>query len=198
MLIFIGLGNIGDRYVDTRHNAGFMWIDKAFSFLINKGYNYCDFKLDKKFKAEVALVYDVKLNFSQLPNEFRDMQGSSTDILLAKPTTFMNLSGLSASKLVNFYKIDVYHELILVHDDLDLALGSFKIQSRKSPKGHNGVLSVQNSLGTNNFLKIRLGVDSRRPDDRIDPANYVLKKMTEIEKLKLNEAIQATLKLIFA
>ncbi|MFC1780150.1 aminoacyl-tRNA hydrolase [Patescibacteria group bacterium] len=160
-IVVIGLGNPGDEFITTRHNAGFMYID----YLLNK------FK-DKNVKVKKlknSVVYEVEKN-----------------ILLVKPQTFMNESGLAVKEVVKWYDVNVEEELILAHDDLDIPLGKFKLQFAKSPKDHNGILSVENHLGTTHFKRLRIGVENRGTKS-ISGEKYVLKKFSDEELVEIKK-----------
>ena len=181
MKIFLGLGNPGAEYAQTRHNAGFLFVDELAK---NLGLS---FKFNKKFIAELASVRD--------------------DLFLLKPQTFMNCSGESIRAFLDFLKIDLSdnlngpttgpHDLIVVHDDLDLELGTYKLQRGKGPKAHNGLQSVYKHLGTQDFWHLRIGVDSRGGERQVPPADYVLKALTTAEQEQLRvvfkEVLQALL-----
>ncbi|HCQ31731.1 TPA: aminoacyl-tRNA hydrolase [Candidatus Collierbacteria bacterium] len=161
MKLVVGLGNPGNEYVNTRHNAGFMFVDRFTGGV--------RFSLEGKFEA---LIYRDK------------------DVLLVKPQTFMNESGRAVRKIVDFYKLGV-NDLILVHDDLDLKLGEYKIQKGVGPKVHNGVSSVEASLPDKNFLRLRIGIDNR--DNALysgSGADYVLGKLGKGEQEMLDEIME--------
>ncbi len=147
--LIVGLGNDGKIYQDTRHNVGFLFLDQ----------------LEKEFKKDSKL--NTYIGQSILNN---------SKITLAKPTTMMNLSGIAVHKLLNYYKLK-NEELLVAHDDLDLVLGSFKIQFGKGPKVHNGISSIDEFIG-NNYWRLRIGIDNRPEDIRskIVPSDYVLNK----------------------
>jgi peptidyl-tRNA hydrolase, PTH1 family len=110
------------------------------------------------------------------------------DLILAKPMTFMNNSGRAVRKLVDFYKLDM-SDLWVIHDDLDIPLGEYKIQMGVGPKIHNGVVSVEESLGTNDFWRVRIGVDNRGGSREIRGEDYVLGKFKEDEKSVIERVI---------
>lgn len=166
MNLIIGLGNYEDKYLNTRHNAGFLFVD----FLRAK-MELPDFTPQSKFYSLIS---------------------KSINTILVKPTTYMNNSGKAVSTLVNFYDFDV-NQLIVAHDDLDIGLGSYKLQYGKGPKIHNGLTSVYQQLGTDQFWHLRVGVDSRNGDRSIPGASYVLKSLTEDEKIILNEVFSQAL-----
>lgn len=156
--LIVGLGNVGLEYYKTRHNAGFLFLNT----LVDSS----KFNNERKFKAEIY---------------------KSTNMILAKPTTMMNESGFSVQSIINFYKIKS-EEIFLIYDDLDIDLGKYKIQFNKSPKGHNGVLSVENKIGTTHFWRLRIGVDGRSKELRkkFSGKDYVLSRFSEDEMVTLN------------
>lgn len=134
MKLIVGLGNTGDRYKNTRHNLGFEALDHLKHTLgIDDSWEF-----NKKFKAEI-------IPFPTL------------DLILAKPTTFMNNSGLSVSAIANFYKIKP-EDIIVIQDELDVLLGKIKIRFGGGFGGHHGVESVMESVGTDKFIRVRLGI----------------------------------------
>lgn len=164
MKLIVGLGNIGEEYDNTRHNVGFMALD---SYLGNVKWS----------ENKKALIY--KNN-----NE-------SENVIFIKPTTYMNLSGDAVSYYMNYYKIDV-KDLLVIHDDMDLEIGTIRLKFDSSSGGHNGVKDIINHLGTKKFLRLKIGI-SKPKDNKID---YVLSKFGKNEKeilasefLKTNEII---------
>lgn len=152
MKIIVGLGNPGDQYKETRHNAGFMFVDRMSQGL--------KFNLDKKFEAEVC---------------------KNGNLIFVKPQTFMNDSGRAVRKVMDFYKLGT-DDLILIHDDLDIKIGEYKIQKGVGPKVHNGVSSVESNVVDRNFLRVRLGVDGRENIDyEVSGADYILGKFSKTE-----------------
>ncbi|MCX6781537.1 MAG: aminoacyl-tRNA hydrolase [Candidatus Magasanikbacteria bacterium] len=171
MKLVVGLGNPGVEYSDTRHNVGFI----AANMMAGKfGVSFSN---NKKFNAEIA---EAKIGRKK--------------IILAKPLTFMNESGKSVQAIINFFKIKP-SDIIVAHDDKDIALGEYKIQFNRSSAGHNGVQSIIDHLGTQNFFRLRLGI---KPLKQIsDTADYVLGKISKNEKQKLDEILpDATDKLL--
>jgi len=153
--LIIGLGNPGREYRDTRHNIGFMVIDKlcaALGVSINK-------------VQSKALMAVGKLDGNK--------------IILAKPQTFMNLSGQAVSGLMRFYKVPVEH-LIVAHDDLDLPLGTLRLRPGGGSAGQKGIASTIQQLGTQNFARLRLGIG--RPPGQMDPSAYVLQRFVSAEQ----------------
>lgn len=182
MQLIIGLGNPGEKYQDTRHNAGFLMLD-----YLKENLNFSNFKFDKKFNAEITENGNHE-NFSLLNLiKSTNTTANQNKIILAKPQTFMNNSGQTTQALINFYKITP-EEIVVIHDELDLSLGKFKISKGKNAAGHNGILSIINHLGTKDFTRIRIGVDNRNEAERknISGSNYVLGRFQnkELEILK--------------
>lgn len=116
-------------------------------------------------------------------------QGS--EIRLLRPETFMNESGVAVRKAMNFYKLGV-EDLIVIHDDLDIRLGEYKIDMARGPKQHNGVTSVEEELGTKDFLRVRVGVDNRDQSSgiRVQGDKYVLEDFTDEERVILDGVIE--------
>ena len=162
----VGLGNPGASYERTRHNAGFLFLDQ-----LQQDYRFPNFKLEKKFRSLVS-------------------RGSlaPTDLLLAQPQTFMNLSGEAVSVICKFYRLQPEKDLIVVYDDLDLAFGEFKI-TRVSPHGHNGINHIVQLLKQKDFLQLRLGTDHRQGDRTISGMDYVLQPFTGAELVQLRQEI---------
>ena len=181
MKLIVGLGNPGKLYAKTRHNAGFMVLDKLREEL-KKEYNISDWELSKKFNAEVC---GGTIN--------------NNKILLVKPMTFMNDSGQAVQLIAHFYKLTPT-DLIVVHDDKDIKLGEIKIQTDRSSAGHNGVQSIMDHIGTQNFARVRVGVAPENPKKMSDTAKFVLNRFGLFERKKAEEVIsraaQETLKLI--
>jgi len=167
MILLIGLGNPGKKYTLTRHNAGFLAVDKIKEF-----YKLDKWKFEKKFNAEIIKG---------------EVDGKKT--IIAKPQTFMNNSGESINALKSFYKIKT-ENIIVVHDDIDINLGKIKTQQGRGPAGHNGVKSIINCLGTNNFSRIRIGIKNEETLGQIPTEKYVLEKFTDKELGVLNETLQ--------
>jgi len=156
MKLIVGLGNPGDKYKNNRHNAGYMFTD---------------------YIAKWLNCYIVKKTKSYLTMQ----PFNHTTILLAKPLTFMNLSGKAVKKLVTKYKV-LKNDLLVVHDDLDIPLGKFKIQKGIGPKLHNGIESIENNLGFKDFWRIRIGIDNRTNTGWIDGETYTLQDFNTEEK----------------
>jgi len=158
MKIIVGLGNPGDKFQDTRHNVGFMVLDQ-----IKEKNDFSDFSYSEKFKAETS-------------------RGSleKNALILAKPQTFMNNSGESIKSLIKYYKLDASC-LIVIHDDIDIELGKIKISRDSGSAGHKGVQSIIDSLKTNSFTRIRMGILPVKGKPA-ETEKFVLKKFTKQEK----------------
>ena len=148
MKLIVGLGNPGIEYQFTPHNLGFLTIDRIAN------------NLGVEVRNRQCRALTARAVIAGQP------------VILAKPETFMNLSGLSVQELVTEYQADVKSDLIVIYDELDLPLGSIRIRQRGSSAGHNGMESILSALGTDEFLRIRLGV---APDRKItDGVKFVL------------------------
>ncbi len=157
--LLIGLGNPGREYKDNRHNYGFMLIDCLAVRLNARG-----MKLQSKAIVTNAIYEEHKL-------------------ILAKPQTYMNLSGHSVQGLAHFYKLPL-ENLLVAHDDLDLPFGTIRLRPGGGPGGQKGVASAIERLGTQDFARLRLGIG--RPPGRMDPAAYVLQDFSRDEMNELS------------
>ena len=163
MKLIVGLGNPGIEYQFTPHNLGFLSIDRIAD----------DCGAEVRNRQCRALTARAVIEEQQ--------------VLLAKPETYMNLSGLSVRELVAKHGLDPANDLILIYDELDLPLGTIRIRQRGSSAGHNGMESVIGALGTQEFLRIRLGIG---PDRKIsDSVKYVLTPFRKRELKKVDEVI---------
>ncbi|MBI4235721.1 aminoacyl-tRNA hydrolase [Candidatus Peregrinibacteria bacterium] len=177
MKIIVGLGNIGEKYAKSRHNAGFLALDH---FEKHQGGQNIEIKwtIDEKHKAKIA-----KLKYNNL------------DIMLVKPLTMMNLSGLAVSSILRFYKEEMQN-LIVIYDDIDLPLGDIRIRDKGSAGTHNGMKSIIQELGSENFTRIRIGIENRTAEQKgkFDLANYVLAGFTKSEEKLFKESLEKTLR----
>jgi PTH1 family peptidyl-tRNA hydrolase len=160
--LIIGLGNPGREYKFTRHNIGFLTID------------------------ELAIRLSIKITHVKNKAVIGSGLYNQTKITLAKPQTFMNLSGQSVVSLIKYYKLPVEHTLI-VHDDLDLPFGTLRMRPSGSAGGQKGILSVIQMLGSDQIPRLRMGIG--RPPGRMDPVNYVLQRFSTHEEDVLNDVI---------
>ena len=169
MKLIVGLGNPGVEYELTPHNLGFLTVDR----LADRG------KISVSNRHCRAVTGRVRIG--------------SEDVLLVKPETFMNLSGLSVSELVQKYEVNVATELIVVHDELDLPFGTVRLKQRGGTAGHNGLESILGALGTDEFTRVRMGIAPDHPVS--DGARYVLaefkKSQYEAVDLMLDTAADA-------
>jgi peptidyl-tRNA hydrolase, PTH1 family len=143
MKLIVGLGNPGEQYESTRHNLGYMVLDhfyKDFSSVTNSVWSN-----DTKLKSDTAVI------------DWQPEQGPSEKIILAKPTTYMNNSGMGVQLIASYYKIDP-GDIWVLHDELDLPLGKMKIRFGGAAAGHHGVEDIMQRLGTDKFWRFRLGI----------------------------------------
>lgn len=159
MWMIVGLGNPGAKYLMTRHNVGFMALDSFTASLGNLPSKEEMKSVTCKFKLE------------------------GEDVLLVKPQTFMNKSGEAVQALMAYYKIEL-PKLVVVHDEIEIPFGAIKIQKNRGAGGHNGLRSINETLGTQDYLRIRLGV-SRPPNPKMDVADWVLQNFSTEEREKL-------------
>ncbi|HIT37334.1 MAG TPA: aminoacyl-tRNA hydrolase [Candidatus Onthousia faecipullorum] len=153
MKLVVGLGNKGREYENTRHNMGFMLVDR-----------YLQYKnITDKFKDKFNAIYiETTIN-----NE---------KVIFIKPMTYMNNSGIAVRAFVDFYKLNS-EDILVISDDLDLDLGKFRLRRNGSSGGHNGLKSIISHLGTDNFKRLRIGISN----DKDDVINYVLSKFSKKE-----------------
>lgn len=159
MFVIVGLGNPGKKYEDTRHNAGYMAIDAIAA-------KYGIPVKEKKHKALCGTGV---------------IEGQK--VLLIKPETYMNLSGESVADVLNFYKLDPEEDLLVIFDDISLAPGNIRIRKKGSAGGHNGMKSIIAHTGTQNFMRIKIGVGEK--PSGWDLADYVLGHFSEEDQKKL-------------
>ncbi|HOE54292.1 MAG: aminoacyl-tRNA hydrolase [Bacilli bacterium] len=160
MKLFVGLGNPGKKYENTRHNAGFLALDKF---------------------AEIAKVDIDKSDFKGL---FTSFTYNAEKIYLLKPQTYMNLSGQSVVSLMNFFKIEV-DELYVIYDDMDISPGQIRLKEDGSSGGHKGMQNIIELLGTTNIKRIRIGIG--KPEH--DGVDHVLQKLTDEDKKIFMEGV---------
>ena len=159
MKLIVGLGNPGKEYENTRHNAGFKFIDE---YAKSKGLTFNQ----NKFKG----LYTTFIN-------------NGEKIILLKPQKYMNLSGEVVRDFVNFFKIKT-DDILIICDDLDTPLGKIKIKYKGSSGGHNGLKNIEQNINTNEYKRIKIGISNDKNEDRI---NYVIGKMPKEDLNKLNE-----------
>ncbi|MBT4124085.1 MAG: aminoacyl-tRNA hydrolase [Candidatus Pacebacteria bacterium] len=163
MKVIVGLGNIGDKYLKTRHNVGFRVADVLAE------------KLGLSFKDSTKLLSKTAKN---------------TDFILVKPQTFMNESGRAVRAVCDYFQIDPEEDLVVIHDDLDVILGAKKNQKGVGPKVHNGLASIYQHLGTKNFIHLRVGIDGRDGNRNIPGSDYVLSSFRPEEEKTLEVVIE--------
>ncbi len=173
MKLLVGLGNPESRYAGTRHNLGFEIIKK---FIKETGDE--QWLLEGKFKAEII---------------------KRGEVLFVRPQTFMNKSGLAVSAVANFYKITP-ENIIIIHDELDLPLGKIKVRIGGAAAGHHGVESIISSLGTDQFIRVRLGIGNLKTQSaekkaiHVSAEKFVLEPFTHSEKSHLKHMIKQAIK----
>ena len=163
MKLIAGLGNPGSEYQHTRHNIGFEVID------------------------HLAELIDIPLEHSKFNGWFGKGSIQGEDVVLVKPLTYMNLSGEAIRPLIQFYKIEL-KDLIVVYDDLDLAVGKMRLRPKGSAGGHNGMKSIINNLGSQDFKRIRVGIG--RPKGRQPVVDFVLRPFTDEERPIIKETVE--------
>lgn len=155
-ILMVGLGNVGKDYENTRHNIGFLFLDYFLSQMELRGYE--------------ALEQDHKLYIKYFIPDL--------NLFLIKPKTLMNLSGLAVKKFLAYSKS--IKDIIVIHDDLDLDIGDYKMQFEKGPKSHNGINSIISELNSSKFYRIRIGIENRNGIP-IPGLDYVLYDLSEEE-----------------
>ncbi len=168
--LFVGLGNPGPEYQDTRHNAGFWWLDALAREL------KVHLAMDKGYHGLVART---------------TVQGSP--VWLLAPQTFMNLSGKSVGALAKFFKI-APDEILVVHDELDVAPGQVKLKFGGSHAGHNGLRDIHAQLGSGDYWRLRLGIG--HPGNKAEVANWVLKKPILDDRIAIEQCIDRSIKAV--
>lgn len=183
MKLIIGLGNPGNNYTNTRHNAGFMALDAIQTNFSAQGGStgggqFSAWNFNAKFNAEIS-------------------EGiiNGEKIILAKPQTFMNESGKAVKAIIDYYKIGI-ENITVIHDDLDIPLGEYKMARDRSSAGHKGVQSIIDSLGTKDFTRIRIGIGIE--DKKIPTEAFVLENFSKEEREIINVMIEKTLDVILS
>jgi PTH1 family peptidyl-tRNA hydrolase len=171
MFLIIALGNPGKEYKRTRHNAGWLFVDDFYKNFKNE-FDLGEWVENKKFNA---MICEGRAPFDRAQGDKK--------IILAKPLTFMNESGRTVSAILNFYKGEST-TLIVVHDDIDLAFGTFKMQQNISSAGHHGVESIIAAMGSQDFWRLRLGI---KKDVKTETTKFVLNNFSLFERPRLNK-----------
>ncbi|MFZ5821882.1 MAG: aminoacyl-tRNA hydrolase [Chloroflexota bacterium] len=160
--LIAGLGNPGREYKDNRHNVGFMLVDR------------------------LSVLLDARMNRLQARALVASAAWQGRKIILAKPQTYMNLSGQSVGGLARFYKLPL-ENVMVAHDDLDLPFGVIRIRPGGGAGGQKGVASAIERLGSKDFRRLRIGIG--RPPGRMDPADYVLQDFPQADLVTLSETL---------
>ncbi|HEN0625967.1 aminoacyl-tRNA hydrolase [Streptococcus agalactiae] len=161
--MIVGLGNPGSKYNDTKHNIGFMAVDRIVKDLD------VNFTEDKNFKAEIGSDF---------------INGEK--IYFIKPTTFMNNSGIAVKALLTYYNISI-KDMIIIYDDLDMEVGKIRFRQKGSAGGHNGIKSIIAHLGTQEFDRIKVGIG--RPNGRMTVINHVLGKFDKNDEIMISNTL---------
>lgn len=168
MKLIVGLGNPGEKYKNNRHNVGFVALD----FLL-KDDCFMDAKPSHEFKSNI----------------FSWVGQNGEKILFIKPQTYMNDSGQALKVLCNYYKLGLSKDLLVIHDDTDLPFDEIRATQSSSSAGHNGVQSIIDNIGTQNFNRIRIGVENRQSRADMPTEAFVLQNFTDAELAKLQTDI---------
>jgi PTH1 family peptidyl-tRNA hydrolase len=159
MKLIVGLGNIGKEYQNTRHNVGFMVLD----YIAN------DLNVSFNMKKNDALYAQTIINGEK--------------VILLKPQRFMNLSGEVISEFINYFKIDMA-DILIISDDLDMKVGSYKLKSHGSSGGHNGLKNIELHLGSDEYKRLKIGISNNKD---IDTKDYVLGTFTQEDRKIIDE-----------
>lgn len=165
--LIVGLGNPGQKYRGNRHNIGEM--------AVNRLAEHWGGALTKKQARSLTMTHHLE----------------NSNVILAKPKTFMNESGRAVSALLQFYKIPL-ERLLVIYDELDLPLGTLRIRPEGGTGGHRGMRSIQHSLQSQNYPRMRLGIG--RPPGRMDPAHYVLQNFSQEEMYLVDQVLDQAMK----
>ncbi len=162
MKLIVGLGNPGNEYENTRHNIGFMVLD-----------NYIKTK-------------NLKFSYNKYDGVYTKTIINDENVIFLKPQKYINLSGEVIQKFMSYFKIDI-DDIFVIHDDLDIECGSYKLRYKGSSGGHNGLKNIEFNLATQNYKRLRIGISNNK---MIDTKDYVLGKLSSSEKEKINEVIE--------
>ncbi len=168
MRLIVGLGNPGKEYENTRHNIGFRMIDR--------------------YANEIG----TPINKSKFNGLYNEIIINNEKIILLKPQSYINLSGEVVRKFVDFYKIKI-DDILIIHDDLDLAVGTYKIKKKGSSGGHNGLKNIEMHLNTQEYKRIKIGISNNKS---IDTKDYVLGKLSDLELSELNKVEKIVLDIL--
>lgn len=168
MRLIVGLGNPGKEYENTRHNIGFRMIDR--------------------YANEIG----TSINKSKFNGLYNEILINNEKVILLKPQSYINLSGEVVRKFVDFYKIKI-DDILIIHDDLDLAVGTYKIKKKGSSGGHNGLKNIEMHLNTQEYKRIKVGISNNKS---IDTKDYVLGKLSYLELSELNKVEKIVLDIL--
>ncbi len=168
MKLIVGLGNPGKEYEKTRHNTGFMVMDR------------------------LAETFQVSINVKKFKGEYVKFKYRGEDVILLKPMTYMNNSGESVIQVMNYFKMDV-EDLLVIYDDMDMPTGKLRLRQSGSAGGHNGIKSIIAHVGTQNFKRIRVGIDKH---PQIPVVDYVLGRFSKEEQPLIDEGIDHAVKAV--
>ena len=163
MYLIVGLGNPEQEYKQTRHNMGFDTINK------------------------IAKKYNIEINKSQFQGIYGKGEIKGKKVIILKTQTYMNLSGICIKQFINYYKIEK-EKLLIIYDDMDIEPGKIKIRKKGSSGGHNGIKSIIQEIGTEEFQRIRIGIG--KPKEYQDKINYVIGKVQEQELIELEKGTE--------
>lgn len=169
-MIIVGLGNPGKKYAHNRHTVGHMFVDWVAAQQSHSAWHTDPHKL---------------FDYQKLT------QSDAKEIIIAKTRTYMNESGKSVLSILRYYKKESAQSLVVAHDDLDLNVGDGKLDFAKGPKLHNGINSIESSNRTNEFWRLRIGVDNRPPENRMAGDVYVLQDFTSEEFVRISALFPA-------
>lgn len=181
MKLIVGLGNPGEKYVNTRHNLGFIVVEHFLKDFQSAGNTL--WENSSKFKSEIAQI------------EWQPQHGSLEKVILAKPQTYMNNSGMAVQLITSYYKL-LTSDIYVLHDDIDLPLGSLKIRFGGASAGHHGVESIMQYLHTDKFWRFRMGTGEVSSKFKVKSSklrnveDFVLSNFTGAEKGKVKHLIK--------
>lgn len=159
MKLIVGLGNPGKKYENTRHNAGYRFID------------------------EYAKTKNLEINKEKFNGRYVTFNKNNEKVILLKPEKYMNLSGEVIKEFIDYFKINI-EDILIISDDLDTEVGKIKLKYKGSSGGHNGLKNIEENLKTNEYKRLKIGISNNKDKDKID---YVIGKIEKEELEKLNE-----------
>lgn len=181
MKLLVGLGNPGDKYQNTRHNMGFMAVEQFLKdFQSSKNTVWTD---EKKFKSDIAEI------------EWQKKNGEVEKLILVKPKTYMNDSGLAVKLLADFYKVEPI-DIWILHDEVDFPEGALRMRFGGASAGHRGVMSIIEQIGTDKFWRFRLGIGRPNEVEHTGVSRYVLDDFSHADQGKVKEMLKVAVKAI--